>query len=236
MADEAASYPVASKQRRLERQQRQQMIQVARQPGRALVVPRPCLRGAVMHPDQGPAGKAALQAQGEFGRAMVSTRSVWRRSTSRAACASRRHRRGRSGSVSATLPSASSSETGSAGHSPPCAVRPRRRTPGARRLLAKCLHQPRADRIAPPLTGQQKDPPGHLLCPNRPLRRAARRVDGWTDHRLDAVAGCAPRPEPGQANGNGAAGGKIAPPATTTPESATRSSAMQACSCVMADP
>jgi hypothetical protein len=44
--------------------------------------------------------------------------------------------------------------------------------------MTKCLHQPRADHIAPRLTGQQEDPPWHLTFAPSTGRRGHRRLRG----------------------------------------------------------
>ena len=236
MADEAASHPVASKQRRLERQQRQQMIQVARQAGGALLAPRPRLRRPVMHPDQGPAGEAALQAQGEFrgsdGQHEIGLAALDLVCGLREPAPQAWQERQRLGHAAERQLLAS--ETGSAGHSSPCAARPRpsnASSPGA--CWRSACDQPRADRIAPRLTGQQKDParaPALLPPVNRPLCAGGETVHRWLVRSpADAVAGlCVVARNGWQANGNGRQrAARIAPPAATTPgASAARPSAL----------
>ena len=68
MADEAAGQPVALEERRLERQQRQQVVDVAGEARGALLAPRPDLGGDVVHAQRRQAAEAALQAQREARR------------------------------------------------------------------------------------------------------------------------------------------------------------------------
>ena len=62
VADEAARHAVAPEERRLERQQRQQMIDGVRQARGTRLAPRPRLRRLILHAHQRSTGKAPLQA------------------------------------------------------------------------------------------------------------------------------------------------------------------------------
>ena len=68
VADEAAGQAVALEERRLERQQRQQVVDVARELRRALLAPGPDLGRHVVHAQHRQAGEPALQAQREARR------------------------------------------------------------------------------------------------------------------------------------------------------------------------
>ena len=193
-----------------------------------------------MHPDQGPAGKAALQAQGEFGEGdgqhEIGLAAVNLACGLREPAPQARQERQRLGHAAGRqLLHREQALQATARHARPAHAVERQL---ARRLLAKCLHQPRADRIAPAHRSTEKIRPGTCSLPQQPAAARGRRdvSMAWTDHRLDAVAELRAAPEQGRLTGTGDSGRQDRPRRRPTPESATRSSAMQACSCVMADP
>jgi hypothetical protein len=179
MPDEAARHAVTLKDRRLERQERQQMIDVARELERAFLAPSPCLRGPVVHACQWATREPSLQAQAELWRidgqhhVRPATLDLMRglaqpapqaRRTRQFLAETKPHRLlHRERAAQATARHVRAADAGE--------LEP------ARRLLPERLDQTSADRVARRLTREQKNPSRHET-PARATSCAARRRCG----------------------------------------------------------